>query len=468
MDGNGTALNQSANEIIRRIEFGRQAGMQYGGDRDLYTVGGYPRSLTWSHFWSMYERDPIAGRLVDMVAETTWRQSPTIEEPGATNPTEFMDESSALFDRLGVWSRMERVDKLARVGRYAVLLIGTPDGDLTTLRDPITAVGGPDDILFLQPFAEVDATINTWVVEPTDARYGLPETYRIDLSGGISEFRGATRAVGSVVVHASRCIHVAENLLRDEVYGRSVLQRCFNDLMDLQKVTCSTAEAYWQRVAGILGLEIDPMAKLSDAELTALDTSMQELYHDLRRYFFAQGAKLYRVADTEPDPGPAARLAMQRIAASEGIPFRMLVGNETGERASTEDTNSYLASITERRTTYATPLLRAVIERLQEINGLPRAGREGYDVVWPSLFPESELETAQANKARADVAAALAGPGGMPLDLVEIDPDRNVWLRPTGERGELTPDELNPPEPEPLPMPPPEPGEGAPEVEPAS
>lgn len=450
------ALN-STTEIIRRLEFAREAGLQYGGGRDIYQVAGYPREVTWADAWGMYDRDPIAKRLVDMVAETTWRTAPEIVEPGAKDPTDFMEDVAALADRVSLWSRFEQSDKLCRIGRYSVLLLGTPDGDARALQDEMAMLGGPEDVLFLRAYGEVDAQIATWVTDERDPRFGLPATYRIDLSGGVPTFRGSARVAGTAVVHWSRVIHVAQETLRDDVYGRPTIRSVFNDLMDLQKVSASTAEAYWQRVAGILGLEIDPNARVADATIKELSGDMAAMYHNLRRYFIAQGAKLYRLSETEPDPIPAARLAFQRIAAAEGIPMRVLVGSETGERASSEDQKSYLSTITERRTTFGTPLVRQLVDRLIEYGALPLPGRDGYDLVWPSLFPESELDMAQANKARAEVAAALTPVGGSPLDLVEIDEDRNVWLRPTGERGGLTADELNPPEPEPLPMVPDEP-----------
>lgn len=442
-----TALNDMKLSL-ERLDFARSTGKQYQGERDLFQVGGYPRSLTPQQYWGMYERDPVAGRLVDMVAETTWRKSPEITEPGTKSTTRFTDDWTSLEKRLGLWGRLERVDKLARVGRFALLMIGTPDGDADSLKQEMGGLSGPDDVLFLQPYAERDAEVATWVTNDSDPRYGLPESYKIDLSGAIQDFRRGRRP-GAREVHWSRVIHVAEGLLRDDVYGRPVLERCFNDLMDLQKVSTSTAEAFWQRVAGILGLEVDPEARIGDAVMKELEEQMRSLYHDLRRFMIVQGGRLYRVAESEPSPTAAAKLAMQRIATTEGVPMRVLFGSETGERASSEDMKSYLGIVDERRTNHAEPVLRALIDRLVEYGGLRPPGRNGYEVVWPALMPESEGDMAEANRKRAEAARALTPVGGNPLDYVEIDDDRNVWLRPTGKRGALTPEEMDPPEPEP-------------------
>ena len=97
--------------------------------------------------------------------------------------------------------------------------------------------------------------------------------------------------------------------------------------------------------------------------------------------------------------------------------------------------------------------MRPLIDRWVAINALPRPGTAGYDVVWPPLFREPEKDIAEANRTRAEAAKALTPLGGSPLDLVEIDDERNVWLRPTPERDALTEEELQPPEPEPTAVP---------------
>jgi phage-related protein (TIGR01555 family) len=437
-------------ELLKeRLAFGRQHGLMYEGDRDIYAVAGYPRELTYAAFYSVYERSGIAGQVVDMPAETTWRKTAEITEPDQKDGTELTKQWAELAKRLGVWQRLERADRLARIGRYSVLLIGAAATDDRALAEPLPRLSGPDDVLYLSAFGEGHATIKTWVTDPRDARFGLPETYEIDLSSGVSTFQSSRGAGNKVIVHHSRVIHIAEGLLSDEVYGRPALQRIYNDLHDLQKVSASTAEAFWQVIAGILTANIDPAASVSDEQLKSLDDSLQKLYHDLKRTFFGKGIELSRLAGDTPDPKAAADLYMTMIAAGAGIPKRLLFGSETGERASSEDAKTFLGSIAERQQQHAEPaILRPFIDRLIEHGALPRPGtRDGYNVVWAPLFEESAKDIAEANRSRAETARALTPVGGSPLDLVEVDEERNVKLRPTGERGELKPAELEPPDP---------------------
>lgn len=418
-------------ELVSRIEFAKRHGMQYGDDRDVYKVGGYPRNLTYSDFEALYERDGLARKLVDMPAETTWRSPPEVVEPGAGgNGTEFSRAWQELADRLRVWSRFERLDKVSRKGRYGVLLIGTGEGSDQRLTEPLPTLRGADDVLYLDIYSEAHARIHKLVDDPKDSRNRQPEIYHIDLGGDIR--RGSVqRQSHTRPVHWTRVVHLAEDLVEDDIFGTETLRPVYNDILDLQKVRTSTAEAFWQRVAGILQAEIDPEAQVTDDQIEQLDEHLQELYHELRKTFWGQGVSLSRLAETEPDPSAAARLYLDLIGAGSPIPKRMLVGSETGERSSTEDQKSYLGHIAERHIQHAEPnLLRPFIDRLVEHRALPRPGQDGYEVVWPDLFQEPAKDVAEANRARAETAKALTPVGGDPMELVEIDEDRNVWPVP--------------------------------------
>lgn len=449
--GNGKAdpKRMAVLSVLTELQrLGSLHGIQYGTARDLYKVGGYKRGLTYGDYVQTRDRDPIARRIVDMPAKTTWRLMPEISEPDEEEGTEFTKAWEELADRLNVWRYFERVDRLSRLGRYAVLLIGTGEDD-QAMRRPLMRMpkGGP---LYLAAYGEGFAKISKWVEDPTDQHYGMPELYDLTPSNNV----GPNRVSKSLLVHHSRVLHVNEDLLEDDVFGHPALESLWNDLHDLAKISTSTAEAFWQRVDGVLTANVDTKNdgfRMDPDDMDELASNLEDLYHDLRRTFIGEGIKLERLADSEPDPGASADLYMTKIAAGAGIPKRILFGSETGERASSEDQKTWLGSVVERQLTHAEPaILRAFIDKLIDLNALPRPGAEGYDVVWPPLFEESETSIAEANLSRAKAAKELTPIGGNPLDLCEIDEERNIWLRPTGDRGQLEKDVLDP---EPLPMP---------------
>ena len=437
-----------------RQEIARRAGIGYKGERDIYTVAGYQSQygeIPFSYYWSLYDRNEIAGRVVDMPPKTTWKTPPLIQEEGMDpeKPTPFVKEFNDLADRIRLWNRFERGDRLARIGQYGVILIGVPgeDGDLG---NEMPQLSGPGDVLYLSQFQEKEATIVSLGSDPADPRFGLPELYDIKMD----QQAGSTKTTTTLRVHWSRVIHIAEDLLGNDVYGRPVLKRVINRLFDLDKVTASTAEAFWQLATRILTANVVQNSDMSEAKFTELGEAMQEMIHDLRRQFLGEGVELKWLESTPPDPGEAADLYMMLIAAGAGIPKRILFGTETGERASDEDERQWLGSINERKEQHAEPvILRPFIDRMIDRGALPTPASGSYDVIWPTLFEESEATKAEANKNRAEAAKALTPIGGNPLEIIEVDEDRNIWLKTTRQMEEegLFDDDDEPPPPPPLP-----------------
>jgi len=432
--GNGDG-RQAGNTTIptSRFSFIRKAGLQYGGNRDVYKVAGYTAqgSEDFDGYWALYDRDPIAGRVVDMPAKTTWRTPPEIidGEDEHTEDTEFEGSFKEVAKRVRMWRHFERADRLARIGRYSVLFIGTRGAVDADLKEEQQKLTGSEDILYLSSYAEKYAKITQWEKDPQSPRFGLPTIYELDLSGGTEGF-----SKSKLLVHHTRVLHVAEDTLLDEVYGRPALKRVLNHLFDALKVTAATGEAYWQLAARILQASIDPATAMEPEDVTEMGEKLEEIVHDLRRHFVGQGIKLDWLQSTPPDPKATMEMLQGLFSVGSGIPKRVLFGSERGELASSQDERNYFGMINERQEQHAEPhLLRAFIDRMLRFGGLPRPSAKDYTVVWPALFELTEKEVAEANKLRAEAAKALTPMGGNPMDIVEIDTERNVWLRSTGQ-----------------------------------
>lgn len=421
-----------SSELTERLRFAQRAGLQYGTKRYVYKVAGYPAQgeVDFDDYWARYDRQDIASRVVDMPARTTWRNPPEILEKDANGDpiegeTPFTRAVLELIDRVNLWSALERVDRLSGIGRYGVLLLGFRAGSDQELRLPARRMRGVEDLLFLTPRAEGGSTISKWDADPTSEHFGTPEVYKIQLSSGMSEFPQK-----AIEVHRSRVIHVAEDCLEDEVFGRPRLKNILNLLHDLEKITAASGEAYWQLADRILMASIDPDAKVSPNAREALGEALEEMMHDLRRQLVAQGLDMKWLESTPPDPRGAAELCMMLIGAARGIPYRLLFGNTTGERASSEDQKTWLGSIAERIERHASPnILRPFLDRMIEVGVLPRP-THGYLDVWPTLWETPEIEVAERNAAIARAAKDLTPVGADPLALIEIDEDGLIHLVP--------------------------------------
>jgi hypothetical protein len=379
--------------------------------RDVYGAAGYVAvgSEDYELYKGLYERDPIAGAIIDVPTEDTWSAPPEIVEQDRPDGTAFTRAIQHGAARTGLWRAMANVDRVAGIGRYAVLQLGMP-GDSS--RPPLSA-GGITILHWSSVWSEGESTILGY-----DDRSGLPHSYRL---------RTAERTMN---VHASRTVHVPADG-SDPIFGRPRLRRALNVLADILKISSSTGEAYWQSVQSILAAKLDPNAELSADQLDKLSEDLGAMMHDLRRHFLGRGVELSRIEAAVPNPSQTIELLFSLVAAASGIPRRRLFGSERGELASSQDEGTYLAMIGRRQRLYAEQIiLRPTLDRLIELGVVPRPAAGDYQVIWPELSSPTAEEAAKANGLRAEAAAKLAGLGGDPLSLIEIDEDRNVWLLP--------------------------------------
>jgi hypothetical protein len=438
----------------------KMAGVMFNGNRDIYAAAGYVRQdeVKFSHYWGLYSRGDIAGRIVDMPAKTTWRTPPEIVIEGEDKGTKFTQAFEDLAKRLKLWSYFQRADRLAGIGKYAVIVIGVKGVTDQQLKTPLIKVPGPDAVIYLSVYHEDNAQITEWETDTGNERYGLPKVYQLKTTTNPAFKAGGAAGAGSeLLVHASRVIHIAEDVLEDDVFGRPRLERCLNRLYDLEKVAASTGESYWQLVARILQAKIDPNMEIGTDDLKVLDEKLGELVHDLRRQFYGQGVGLEWLSSETPNVTQVADFYFSLIAGAAGIPKRILFGSEMGELASSTDQETYLGTINERQESFAEPsILRAFVDRMILIGALPKpeggkkkdgqpAKQGEYQVNWPALYEESDKEMAEVDGKRASAAQALTPVGGNPRELVRITAEGHIELV---EREPDAPMDIQPPEPD--------------------
>lgn len=383
-------------------------GRQFGGNRNVWDEYGYlRRDLTFKDYFARYERQDIARRIINMPAEDTWHAAPAIsddEDPEQQSP--FERSWGALVRRHQVWNRFEKADRLAGIGHYAVILIGLRGQN--RLDQPARPVGGPDDVVFLKPYSEQSAAIDAFVETPTDPRYGEPEYYEIDLA---SDERMSLKS-RKVKVHHSRVIHVAEDTLEDEVYGAPRLQHVYNLLMDLEKVVGASAEIFYRAAWGGKQFDLDPELQLAPEDEKNMAEELDEYQHKLRRFIRTRGVKVTDLTGQMGDPRPSFLVIQDLISAATGIPQRILFGSERGQLASEQDTTAWRSRIQQRQRKFAEPVVvRPFVDRLIGLNVLTQPNEGHYEVKWPPITGQTQLdrirEVALMARANRDHAQAM-------------------------------------------------------------
>lgn len=365
--------------------------------RDIWATCGYPKEISLDAYWQRSRRDPIAGRVIRAYPDACWRGKPTVQDEQGSSPKEGQDDYSAFTD---AWEQLEsqhalismfgRADRLARVGHYAVLVMGFADGGELSSELPI----GNHALTFLAPYAERAATVSQTVTDPASPRFGMPEMYQITPPG--KDGTGST--LTPFEVHHSRVIHIAEGLEDSDVYGTPALRGIWNRLLDIEKTMGGGAETYWLNARGGLSVEASPDVKFTPEEIEKMKSQLDDFENDLRRTLALQGASAKSITHAFYDPSGIVDKNIDLISGETGIPKRILIGNEAGQLASSEDANSFESRVDERIKAFCGPvILDPFIDRMIETGNLPVPHG-----VWFAKFPE-------ASAASPEKQATIAG-----------------------------------------------------------
>lgn len=431
-------LRTAASVLLERMQFLRAAGLSFKGQRDLYDILGYDRVISPGQYRLRYDRGGIAGRVVDAMPKATWRGGGEIIEDEDPKVSTALEETwAALNERLKLWSVFEKVDILAAQGRYAVIFLGMPGDFDTELKK-----GKPEQLLYVTLFAEEDAKIMSWELDEKNARFGLPTSYQLShLTANSLSMYGSpnvpafTAAALQKPVHWTRVIHIpAEGTLDNEVFGKPALERVWNLLDDLDKVTGGGAEAFWLRANQGMLLNIDKEIKKLEPEQKAdLQNQIDEYQHQIRRVLRTHGVNVETLGSDVANFSNPADAILTQIAGSKSIPKRILTGSEMGELASSQDRENFRDQINGRQTGYAGPyVVRPFVDRCIAYRILPepKKGPEKYQVLWPHVQVLTEAEKSEG----ASKWASVNSSEGMPVFLNREIRDKWYGLPPLTEK----------------------------------
>lgn len=377
-------------DMIGRKRLASILGGSYGGDRNLFTVLGYPTDIKFLDYYARYKRQDIASAVINRPVKYTWKGDVAVHNPNAPNDN-MQTAWHQLYTDLKLGTRFRAVDKLASIGEYAVLLLGFDD--VTTVdvfSQPIAA--GKRSLLYVMPYSEDSAKISLYDRNPNSERFGKPLLY--DITSGTEEGQTTT-----LQVHYSRIIHVIGDTLTSDVKGIPVLEKVYNRLMDIEKISGGSSEMFWRGARpGYQGI-VDKEYEVDAALETDVETKIQKYEDNLTRIIMSEGFKLEALATQVSDPTAHLNVQIELISASTGIPKRILLGSERGELSSNQDADAWADIIEDRRTEIAEPqIVRPFVDICIKYGILPD---EAYDVLWQSLHITSDADIAEVGRIRA-------------------------------------------------------------------
>lgn len=406
-----TASDMDRQTQQMRYALAQALGENIGGEQDYYEVFNWDKNPGVEQFYALALRNPYAYAVTFLPPNTTWRDNPEIVDDieGADGQTEFEREVERLERQTEIWNYGKRADKLAGIGKYGLLVLEFDDTDSPSdFGDEVT---GASELQGLRPFSE--ASIDGFTTGgPGSDRWGEPVRYKLDLTDENDQDNAEINSEGpdQLVVHHSRVIHIpSDELLDDEIRGVERQAPVYNNLIDIEKSLGSAGELAYRATSWGLNVNIDKDYNIEDGG-GEMQEHLSRWYHGLEPILRTQGAQdVQSLGGEDIDPGPVIDPNVEAISAQTGIPQSVLKGNETGERATTQDLKEWYGKVSERRNNFVTPrIVRELIDRLIEFDILPDpAGNSpdtignAYSVDWKPLMETSEEDEADIQNTRA-------------------------------------------------------------------
>lgn len=415
---NGRSVVNVSERSVRKLWSNLYGGLDQR--RNIDAECGYPIEPTIEELVRMYQRHEIAGRVVDLYPDACWATSPTVYEDENTDAdTEFEMAWDALGSGLRtdgeswleeekdspVWEYLHRLDCVAGIGSYGVLLLGTDDG--LPLDQPLEKA---EELTYLRVFDELNAQIVKYVDDPSDPRYNQPEFYNLTFPDPVySTSPSAGPTTKTARVHWSRVIHVADNRTTSETFGMSRLIRPLNALLDHKKIRGSSAEMFW--VGAFPGYSFSPHPNQEGATVNtaALKDQVEEWLNSLSRLFASEGGTWSALQQQVADPTGQLRAQLESVAIAVSCPLRILMGSERGQLASSQDERDWRTKARRRRSKFCIPwIVRPFADRLISAGILPKP-KKSYKVDWRDPEEDSPAEQVAVGVQRTEALAKYVG-----------------------------------------------------------
>jgi uncharacterized protein len=389
----------------------------YGSDTKhqyFYRDYGYPEILTFDNYMQMYKRTGLAKAGVDRAVQTCWSTWPTLQEKKDTHdPTKQEEEIAEAFERLRFWSVLAEADRLSRIGQYACIIVRYRDNQKPD--QPVLKVsGGLDGVAELIPVHQGQIKPATFHSDPNDwERFGQVAMWQFDENALVDQSPdGKMRQYN---IHPDRVMVWSQN---GTIWNDPVLEAGFNDLLTIQKVIGAGGEGFWKNAKGAPILQVNEGAKLGKLATmlgvpeSQIGDKLDEIVADYNRgldsTMVLQGItpELLNISLADPEfflLGP-----QQDFAASVSTPLKILLGSQTGERASTEDAKEWKGTCNSRRENLIKPNIMSLLRTWQKYGIIP--ARKWY-LLWADLTEASTLEKAELGVKMADINQKSMGTG---------------------------------------------------------
>ncbi|MFC3704486.1 anti-CBASS protein Acb1 family protein [Devosia honganensis] len=392
------------NSAMRRLDAMFPSYFTKGRKHDHFKDFGWPDHLTFDQLYRMYRRNGLAFAGVDKTILKTWQDSPDIWETEKPAESDVESDIRQRFADLRIWQMFSEADRRSMVGRYAGVILRFADSK--QFDQPVDTVpGGILGLAGIIPAWEGQLTVAEWDGNQNSETYGEPLFYQFNES-----------AVGDKTQPRQFRVHPDRVLIWSDdgtVNCQSALEPGYNDLLDAEKVKGAGGEGFWKTSRGAPlieareGVDAKTLAGQMGAGtpsefIDAINEQIDNFQSGFDKGLMLGGMTAKPMQITLPSPEHFFAAPVQAFAASLHIPVKILLGSQTGERASTEDAQEWAQTCNARRVTRNRPIIQEFINRLERFGILPE---KDWFIDWADLTEASSTEKMSRAKDMAEINA---------------------------------------------------------------
>lgn len=397
---------------------------------------GWPTDVTMDMLYRLYRRGGLAHGAVEKLIGRCWKTNPEViqgkpDDKSTTLKPWEREVASVLTEKF--WAAFKDADKRRLVQRYSALILRIKDNK--SFDKPVTEKKSLAGVIV--SWASAIKPLE-YFTDTSSEEYGQVKMWQY------TETRANGSKGNTVSIHPDRVI-ILGDWSADAI---GFLEPAYNAFVNIEKVEGGSGEAFLKNAARQVAMSFDKSIDMNDVaamygvELKELQSKLNEAGVALNRgvdtVLGLQGATATTLTAAVPDPEPPYSVSLQTVCASIDMPSKILVGNQTGERASSEDNISWNSRCQSRREAEISPDIRNAVEHLQRIKVLSSVPE--FSVVWDDLGESTAAEKLASAKTMSEINQVALASGEEVFDTNELrvaagyEP-RNV-VQPLPEDGE--------------------------------
>lgn len=408
---------------------------------------GWPVHLSFIDFYKLYARGGLAAGAVNKLAQRCWGTVPQIvqgdKDEKDKEVTKWEDSLKPVLNKGRLWSAFHDADKRRLVGRYSAIILRIRDSK--PMNEPAGKGRGLAGLIVAWSGSITPASFHD---DMTADNYGEVKMWKY------SEPSLSGQPGRDVDIHPDRVFILGD--WRAASVG--FLEPVFNNFVNLEKTEGGSGESILKNSNRSVHVNFDGtvdlrnMASMYGVSLEGLQEKFNETAREVNQgndiLFVTQGATATPLVANVPNPVPIYEINLNTVSAGVDIPSKILIGNQSGDRASSEDERYMNRRCQSRRVNELTFEIQDFFDKLVLLKIIdPSPAKEGeYAVVWDDLsestFGEklanaklmseiNEKETSSGMGAEIFVREQILGAVGLedmltPADLQERKDDKDA------------------------------------------